>query len=61
MVYYILYNSPIGELTVVSDKENIIGLWIEKQKYFKSTISEKMIKANDLPILQETKHWLDRR
>ena len=60
MVYYILYSSPIGELTIVSDKENIIGLWIENQKYFKSTINEKMIEDNNLPILKKTKNWLDR-
>ena len=60
MVYYILYNSPIGQLTVVSDKENIIGLWIENQKYFKSTISGDMIEDNNLSILQDAKCWLDR-
>ena len=60
MIYYILYNSPIGQLTIASDKENIIGLWIEKQKYFKSTISENVIEDNSLSILQDVKCWLDR-
>ena len=60
MLYYTLYNSPIGQLTIVSDKENIIGLWIENQKYFKSTITEKTIEDNNLSVLQDAKRWMDR-
>lgn len=38
MFYCTKYNSPIGKLTIASDENNIIGLWIEGQKYFGSTI-----------------------
>ena len=34
MIYYVLYNSPRGKLTIASDEKSIVGLWIEGQKYF---------------------------
>ena len=60
MFYYLEYKSPIGNLIIISDKENIVGLWIEGQKHFKSTISSEIEKAEDLPILNQAKEWLDR-
>ena len=60
MIYYMVYNSPIGKLTIASDSENIIGLWIEGQKYFCETIDCDMIENNDLLVLQATKEWLDK-
>lgn len=60
MIYYILYDSPIGLLTVASDGENIIGLCIENQKYFMSTVSGDVIETNDLLVLNDAKRCLDR-
>ena len=60
MLYYSNYFSPIGKLTIASDGGNLIGLWIEGQKYFKGTIKTEMIKKDDLLVLKETKKWLDR-
>ena len=60
MLYYTKYSSKIGELTIVSDKENIIGVWIEGQKYFCNDIKEKLERQEDLPIFIQTKNWLDR-
>lgn len=50
-------------ITLASDGENIIGLWIEGQKYHGGTVSEEMaeIKENDdLPVFAAAKNWLDR-
>ena len=58
--YYTEYISPVGKLTIVSDEENIIGLWIEGQKYFCSTIQEEIIRKDNLPILKIAKKWLDK-
>lgn len=33
-IYLTKYDSKIGKLTIASDGERIIGLWIEGQKYF---------------------------
>lgn len=60
MIYKTEYNSPIGKLTFASDGNNLIGLWIEGQKYFASTVKTEMVERNELPIFQETKNWLDR-
>ena len=59
MIYYTVYDSVIGKLTLASDGINLIGLWIEGQKYFKSYIKEEMIYNNDLEIFKEVKRWLD--
>ena len=34
MYYKTTYKSPLGILYLVSDEENLIGLWLEGQKYF---------------------------
>ena len=34
MLYLTKYESILGELTLVSDEENLVGLWIEGQKHF---------------------------
>lgn len=60
MIYYIKYNSPVGTIFIASDEQNIIGLWIEGQKYFKSTVKEEMTLKDDLPVLNKAKEWLDR-
>lgn len=60
MVYKTLYSSSLGKLTICSDGTNLIGLWLENQKYFASTIQEEMIENNTLEIFKKTKNWLDR-
>ena len=51
MYYSTRYSSPLGAITIASDGENLIGLWLEGQKYFGSTVSENLIENNDLNIL----------
>ncbi len=60
MFYYTNYKSPVGNLTIASDEKSIVGLWIENQKYFKETIHSKLIRKDDLPILNQARKWLDR-
>ena len=60
MYYSTRYSSPLGAITIASDGENLIGLWLEGQKYFGSTVSENLIENNDLNIFIVTKEWLDR-
>ncbi|MDR1970112.1 MAG: methylated-DNA--[protein]-cysteine S-methyltransferase [Candidatus Nomurabacteria bacterium] len=60
MYYKTTYRSPIGVLTLASDGENIVGLWVEGQKYFEGTVEAQMVENNDLPIFTKTKKWLDR-
>ena len=59
MSYYKNYTSPLGEILIVSDGENITGLWFEGQKYFKSALKDELILKEDLPILIKASNWLD--
>lgn len=45
---------------LVSDEENIVGLWIEGQKYFLNSMSEKLISNDKIHVLVKAKKWLDR-
>lgn len=54
------YPSPLGEITIASDGESLIGLWLESQKYFANSISEEMIVNDNLSIFEDTKIWLDK-
>ena len=60
MVYFTEYESPIGKLTIVSDGESIIGLWMQGQKYFAATVKEEMKRQDELPVFDMAKSWLDR-
>ncbi len=60
MYYSATYLSPLGEITLASDRENLAGLWIEGQKYHGDTITENMEPKDDLPVFDQTKKWLDR-
>lgn len=60
MIYKTLYKSPISELTLASDGEYLVGLWLESQKYFAHSIKEPMVENHNLKIFQETKIWLDK-
>ena len=62
MIYITNYNSTIGNLLLASNKESLIGLWIENQKYYLSNLTEEINKAKkgeNIEILKKTKTWLD--
>lgn len=58
MYYSSTYESPIGELTLCSDGDHILGLWLEGQKYHGDTIPEAMV-PGDSAMFVEAKDWLD--
>ena len=59
MEYVWKYHSPMGKLMMASDGENLTGLWFEEQKYYASTISEKVVEKK-IPIFEKTIYWLER-
>ncbi len=59
MYYSTTYPSPVGRLTLASDGTNLVGLWMEGQKYFGDTVSEKMIQKTSVPVFKDAKHWLN--
>ena len=61
MYYNTVFESPIGNIMLACDEqENLVGLWLEGQKYFCATIDSEIEENNKLKIFQQTKNWLDR-
>ncbi|MCP1101735.1 methylated-DNA-[protein]-cysteine S-methyltransferase [Aequitasia blattaphilus] len=58
MIYRTDYNSPIGIMTLASDEENLIGLWLKGQKYHGEEIFDEMIEKEDILVFAKTKEWL---
>ena len=58
--YSTVYKPPIGLVTVASDGERIVGLWMERQKHYPKAMSGELVKKDDLPIFKLVKRWLDR-
>ena len=58
MDYMHNYMSPLGEISVASDGESLIGLWFNSQKYFGSTISEPF-RYEMVDVFKDTFRWLD--
>ena len=54
MNYYTNYNSILGRLTILSDGENLTGLYFEGQFDIKDCV-----KNNELKIFETVRHWLD--
>mgnify|MGYP004614743239 FL=1 len=51
---------PLGWVTLASDGESIVGLWLEGQKYFGDTVNGEMHREDRLAIFAKTRDWLDR-
>lgn len=59
-MYSTTYLSPIGVITLACDDDNLIGLWIEGQKYHSNTITEAIYEKDDMPVFNAVKNWLDK-
>lgn len=53
------YPSPVGTLTLASDGEALVGLWLEGQKRFGSDLNLAPAGKGDA-VLDAAKRWLDR-
>lgn len=60
MYYRTTCPSPIGVITLASDGDNLVGLWLEGQKHHGGTIHEAIMPKDDLPVFAAVKRWLDR-
>ena len=60
MYYSTTHASPIGLITLACDEDNLVGLWIEGQKYYLEPITEAMAENNNMPVLHAATEWLDR-
>ncbi len=58
MTYTNNYSSPLGDITLAGNENGLSGLWFDGQKYFAATLPKEH-EQKDLPIFDDTKHWLD--
>ena len=58
MYYSTSFQSPIGELLIVSNPSSLVGIWFYGQKYFAKNLSSAPIAKNNCEILQNTKQLL---
>ena len=54
------YSSPVGTLTMASDGDHLIGLWIEGQKYFGAKFLDQLEPQGSSRVFDRTRQWLDR-
>lgn len=59
MSYSTHYASPIGSIMLASDGKNLVGLWMEGQKYFGQSITSQLAEKPDLPLFITVQKWLD--
>ena len=58
MIYYDFYSSPLGNVTLESDGENLTELYIDGQRQVNDDYY-KTAKRQTLPIFSQTVKWLD--
>ena len=59
MNYTTHYDSPLGGITLASDGHALTGLWFDGQRHFGSTLEIASSTTSELPVLDETRRWLD--
>ncbi|MDR2092622.1 MAG: methylated-DNA--[protein]-cysteine S-methyltransferase [Azoarcus sp.] len=60
MHYSTVCHSPLDLLTLASDGDNLVGLWMKGQKYHGNTLFKNMMENDDIPVFRATRKWLDR-
>lgn len=60
MYYYYHYQSSLGKLTIASDEEYIIGLWIEDQKYCMDILKDRDCQEKETDVIKLAEEWLER-
>ena len=54
---YSYYDSPLGEMVMVSDGEYLTGLYFKGQKYFPNL--NRLVLKDDLKVFLRVSKWLD--
>ena len=58
-IYKCPYHGPLGDMTLASDGERIVGLWFDGQRYYGSTLSQQAVVATERREFQQAVRWLD--
>ena len=60
IIYKTHYSSPIGKIMLASDGDNLVGAWIDGQKYFAQSLKDDLVENNNLEVFKFTTDWLNR-
>lgn len=58
--YQTTMETAIGNITLGSDGEHLVGSWTEGQRYFGDTVPKEMLPKDSLRVFAITKDWLNR-
>jgi methylated-DNA-[protein]-cysteine S-methyltransferase len=58
MQYKMTYKSPVGDLTITTDGQNVTGLWFENQQNYELLLND-TVKEQYQPIFDKVTLWLD--
>lgn len=58
MQYIQTVNTPLGQMTLLSDDQFLLGSWFDGQKHFGGKYDLSSATVADTPILQKAKKWL---
>ena len=58
MYYYYIYQSPIGKLTIASNENNIVGLWLDGEKYYMDVLENKEYQEKETEVIKLAEKWL---
>jgi methylated-DNA-[protein]-cysteine S-methyltransferase len=59
MFYISDYSSPMGKITLASQQDKLVGVWIEGQPHFGQMLKANKQQMPNLAIFNQTKKWLD--
>lgn len=59
MIYTLQCSSPVGNIVMAERGGELVGVWLEGQKYFLSSIKEECVPRSS-PVLRQTQLWLER-
>ena len=60
MYYQTKLPSPVGEITLASDGDNLVGLWLAGQKHYGGSVTGAPEQRDDLPVFAAATQWLSR-
>ena len=58
MIYTTHYASPLGDLLLAENENQLIGLWLEGQKYYCGSLREAAQERSDRAVFAQTADWL---
>lgn len=60
-IYSTTYASAeFGSITLASNGESLVGLWLPGQKHYAATVVGEMVPDDSLAVFNQTTEWLDR-